>query len=549
MVVVIGISALVLALLATAISIVVSGQRYARQDVSWNGALAAAYAGVEEYQSRIAADWSYVYKGNPQAPFSSTSELTPDASNPALGFDDSWATVPGSNGSAEFRYEVDSSAYDGYGTLRLRSTGRVGQEVRTVVADLRQDGFLKYLYFTDFEVQDPWQSGESASCGTYFWSRPSTGCAAIHFGGGDQVEGRVHSNDVIFTCQATFHDEVSTAWTGRDSSTGMRFKRIPGCTSGERTTFQRPDPQGGGPFYRNRLEMPQTNIDIRADALEWGCVFTGPTRITMQADGFMRVRSPLSRVTRPGAVVSNPSGCGTVGTGTDQLGSTNGARIPVPENGAIYVQNANRAVGDPNYHASKPSYCTNSSNSNGVGYPAVGEVVPSAIGSVAAYGCTNGDIFVEGVVDGQVTLAAENYVYVVGDIKYEDSERDILGLIGNSMVWVHNPAFSCQTSYSPDRCSINSPNRRIDAAIMSLRSFSVQNVTKVGDTDGILTVNGSIVQRYRGVVRQYSGYIKNYQYDDRLLFRSPPHFLSPMNSNYGVSTWVETDAIDVDESW
>jgi hypothetical protein len=36
-----------------------------------------------------------------------------------------------------------------------------------------------------------------------------------------------------------------------------------------------------------------------------------------------------------------------------------------------------------------------------------------------------------------------------------------------------------------------------------------------------------------------SGYIKNYQYDDRMLFRSPPFFLDPVQSGWGVLTQVE----------
>ncbi|QUW19664.1 hypothetical protein [Agrococcus sp. Marseille-Q4369] len=549
LIMVLGVGALAIALLATMIAFVAAGQRHARQDVSTNGALAAAYAGVEEYSSRITAQWDYVYKGNVSAPFSRTSAavLRPDRSNPAFGFDGSWATVAGSDGAALFRYEVDASQYDAHGTVRLRSTGMVGQEIRTVIADLRQDGFLRYLYFTDFETLDPWQSGQSSTCSNYQWARPST-CTNINFDNGDVVTGRVHSNDVIVVCTATFNDEVSSAWTQRDSATGMRFKRT-GCDSTDRATFNRGDPQWGGPFYRNRLEMPQTNTDIRTDALEWGCVFTGPTRITLTGDGYMQVRSPLTKSTRPLTSTPNPTSCGAVGKNAGQLGHADGARMRVPENGAIYVQNASRPVGDPNYLASQPAYCSNATNSNGVGYPLPNEIVPAAIGTVAAYGCTNGDLFVEGTLNGQVTLAAENYAYVVGDLRYGDPDRDLLGLIGNT-VWVHNPAYSCTRVSGRDRCSIDSPDRHIDGAIMALRSFTVQNFTKGGDMNGLLNVRGSIVQRYRGAVAQYSGYIKRYVYDDRLLYRSPPHFLSPMNSNYGVSTWFEVDpAVNADGSW
>jgi hypothetical protein len=80
---------------------------------------------------------------------------------------------------------------------------------------------------------------------------------------------------------------------------------------------------------------------------------------------------------------------------------------------------------------------------------------------------------------------------------------------------------------------------RIDAAIMSLlHSFIVDNYD-CGKA-GKLTVNGAIVQKYRGPVGTGSGatvstgFAKNYWYDDRLRYRSPPYFLAPKNAAWEV---------------
>jgi hypothetical protein len=82
-------------------------------------------------------------------------------------------------------------------------------------------------------------------------------------------------------------------------------------------------------------------------------------------------------------------------------------------------------------------------------------------------------------------------------------------------------------------------NLRIEAAILSVQhSFTVDN----WDCGllGTLTVNGAIAQKYRGVVQQFngtsllSGYNKNYWYDDRLRYRSPPYFLDPVDSAWDV---------------
>ncbi|WP_026373998.1 hypothetical protein [Agrococcus lahaulensis] len=547
LILVIGIGALVGALLTTAIVIAVSSTRHARDDADWQGALAAAYAGVEEYQSRLAADPSYVLQGNSAAPFTAASTVIDDATNPALGFGGSWASVPGSDGTASFRYEVDSSAYAMDGTLRLRSTGRVGTETRTIVTDLRQSDFLAYLYFTDYEIEDPAIYGRSSSCVKYAWAgRTSTCATAIAFSGGDEIRGQVHSNDTIYACQATFHGRVTTPY---NPASGPRYLRPSGC--GSTPDFRVKDPaRNNSPSLMGVLGMPETNSEIRTAALDGGCLYTGATTITFNSGGTMTVRSPWTKQTRPGAANPTPSECGLPGTGTNRLGS--GVTVPVPDRGAVYVQNVPASSSDPNGRVAREADATNCrgadgrTTGNGLGYPANNETAPGAIDGVAAYGCRNGDIFVQGTLRGEVTLAAENYVYVVGNTRYADRDRDMLGLIGNNMVWVYNPVVSSRTRPT---------SLTIEAAILSLRSFTVQNTATEnasGYSSPTLTVRGSIAQRFRGVVFRSpgSGYIKDYQYDPRLLHRSPPHFLNPVSIAYGVTTWIETPpAIDANGTY
>lgn len=529
LILVIGIGALVTALLTTAIVVAVSGARHARDDADWQGALSAAYAGVEEYQSRLAADPGYLRYGNASSPFTASSTVIADATNAAFGIGaaGTWASVPGSAGTAEFRYEIDISTFDSDGTIRLRSTGRVGDETRTVVADLRQAGFLNYLYFTDYEIEDPALNGQPDSCVRYAWAGRLASCGAtIVFSGGDQIRGQVHSNDVIHACDATFYGPVSTAY---NPPTGERYVR---SGSGCNPDFRVKDPaRGNSPALLGVLGMPETNSEIRTDALDGGCLYTGPTTVTLNSNGTMTVRSPWTKVTRPGAAVPVPTACGRVGTASGQLGHSAGATIPVPNGGAVFVQNVPTSTTDPNGWRSNQAPHTCPTNGNGVGYPTSGETVPAAIDGTAAYGCRNGDLFIQGRLQGQVTFATENYLYVVGNTTYVDRDRDMLGLIGQGMVWVRNPRIN---SY------VDSPNRTIDAAILSLHSFAVQNTDKTGDRNGTLTVRGSIAQSFRGIVAQSSGYIKDYQYDARLRFRSPPHFLSPVTTAYGVTTWIET---------
>ena len=64
---------------------------------------------------------------------------------------------------------------------------------------------------------------------------------------------------------------------------------------------------------------------------------------------------------------------------------------------------------------------------------------------------------------------------------------------------------------------------------------------------GNLTVNGVITQEFRGAVGTFSGtppviqtgYNKNYTYDTRLKYLSPPYFLSPTQSAWQRISYAE----------
>ena len=82
----------------------------------------------------------------------------------------------------------------------------------------------------------------------------------------------------------------------------------------------------------------------------------------------------------------------------------------------------------------------------------------------------------------------------------------------------------------------------IEAAILSLaHSFTVDNWW-CGAHARHAHVIGAIAQKFRGTVGQgggSTGYIKDYQYDERLRFRSPPHFLDPVQAAWRILTYVE----------
>lgn len=82
-------------------------------------------------------------------------------------------------------------------------------------------------------------------------------------------------------------------------------------------------------------------------------------------------------------------------------------------------------------------------------------------------------------------------------------------------------------------------NPIIDAAILSTKHSWIVDNYKCGAKLGELTVWGSIAQYWRGPVGtgggSGTGYIKDYNYDQRLFTQEPPNFLSPISTSWKLS--------------
>jgi len=583
LVTVIAVGAVLTMLVVAGVAFSLGGFKKSRSDENWNGALAAAYAGVEEYQSRLAANPAYVRFGNALSTYTSyvnpsnsadksglSKVSTPVIANPAFGVGASgtWAKVPGSD-DAYYRYEVNNSRYDIEGTLTIRVTGRVGDQTRSIVADLKQDGFVNYVYFTDLETADPYDV--NSSCYLHAWEGRPSGCGDILFRPTDVIDGAVHSNDTMVICEAEFKKQVTTEY----NPSNTYYKNGTKTVGGRTVACGAPKLNGLTIKFSEHIQMPPTNNDLRketrydltaTDVPLPGCLYTGPTSIVFKDNGTMVVKSPWTKATqisgapaRAGRSLDPATNTYPCGNPT-QLKSSAGATVNVPNNNAIFVQTVPTDSQDPNYtaRASAPSpvacdgkYTGSGRNrvwnkpNNGIGYPVADEnwASESPPSGTKAYDCQAGDLFVEGKVDGKVTVAAENYIYVVNDLSYEsttdDDNGDLLGLVGQSAVIVWNPVStsnSCLSTY----CDYN---RVIQAAILSVaHTFTVQNYNVIGDR-GELRVLGSIAQKFRGIVAQSGGYVKAYKYDVRFVDKAPPKFLAPASTTYGVTTWVEINPV------
>jgi len=168
-----------------------------------------------------------------------------------------------------------------------------------------------------------------------------------------------------------------------------------------------------------------------------------------------------------------------------------------------------------------------------------GIIVSACIGT-ACYG----DVKLSGTLNGQLTIASEDDIIIVGNVQYHvyPGGNDVLGLVADNDVAVYHPLTGGGANAAG---SLTDPI--IDAAILSLNhSFYVQNWSQ-GAPLGTLQINGLITQEFRGPVGTFSGsppvivsgYNKNYNYDTRLKYLSPPYFLSPTQSAWGRISYAE----------
>jgi len=151
---------------------------------------------------------------------------------------------------------------------------------------------------------------------------------------------------------------------------------------------------------------------------------------------------------------------------------------------------------------------------------------------------SSGKVFVQGTVNGRVTLHSSDEVRITGDIKYASDPRknsnsnDLLGIVSEGNVTV---------AYGAENDSGNQ-DLQIDASILALGQFTVQYYW-TGSPRGTLNLLGGVQQQQRGPVGTFnsggiqSGYSKAYTYDQRLANTFPPAY--PRTSSFAQLYWKE----------
>jgi hypothetical protein len=502
---------------------------------------AAAEAGLAYYLNHLQQDpdyWTLCDKApDPNATEKSPINLQWDGAgaDPRV-----WRAIPGA--SAQYTIELlDTKNFpagcvrtdqrsiidEASGTFKIRFTGRpsaASKLRRSIVATFRRDSFLNFVYYTQYESQDPSSIVDSTQrnaailkCADKIRSaRIAAGCSsdlAISFPGADRVNGPLHTQDEsVYVCGAThFGRDTKMDGTPMDPQSDRVEVRgpLPGHTDNpdasncddnavintltDQFTPNAPD-----------IQMPLSNQKLADVAALGGKVYKGKT--------IVRLNDTTMDVTN-----YNAAGTATTTTG-----------VAWPSNGVFYVDNdpAGTCQGEFAIQANydEESACGNvyvsGTYSKSLTIAARGDIiVRPTLGAKLANYSTDADITAVDGSDATMGLIADGYVRV-GHRVSRQSDGDCIGNLSSSAEPTVN-------------------NVTIEAAMLSVKHSFVADNWDCGKL-GTLSVLGAITQKYRGVVGKFSGstvtvgFTKNYWYDDRLKYRSPPYFLAPVDSAWDV---------------
>lgn len=520
MIMALGVMFITALLMVAAFKAANSDEQLSHDDSTQKQAYYAALAGVQEYEYHLQANPDYWETC--ATPSSSVLEKTSTEKQEYERYEIKLlpaSTAPEGTKSCSTTNPVGTmiqSTGAEANTFRIESIGtwgkpgQAGYDQRKIVATFRVVGFLNYIYFTEFEVEDPelLEPNGSAECGHLKSEREKlkVSCEVIVFTTGDGIEGPMHTDDAVDLCgKATF---------GRASHSPADVVEINGgvystCGGSEsEATFNTANKKySTGPD----LLPPESDTSLATYVKEGGYEFTGVTHIEL-----------LGLVNK--MVVTNSKG------ETETL--------PWPKNGLVYV----RGTGGSGAEACKYEY--NPKKSDDAFDKTVSEESTE----------TNcGNVYVNGTYSSSLTIGAEENLIINGNIYPTSVENKLgseptgtatLGLIASDYVRIYHPLAASDCAYKDKNEKGTLYNPWIYAAILSTNhSFVVDNYD-CGEELGKLNIYGAIAQRFRGIVGTTggTGYIKNYKYDERLAVDEPPYFLNPINAGWEVSRETSPEA-------
>jgi hypothetical protein len=347
----------------------------------------AAQAGVQRYQYQLSAEPNYWTQCPPIA--STKVPLTEDESYTVKTLGSANAPSGCTAGSQTTILETTGRAK---GTFRILSTGTAGtgneKVTRKIVATFSHPGFTKYVYESNFEVEDPTNFNPiPTGCEHYYAERVTLGvtgsCPPIEFAPEDKVNGPMHTNDAASICA-----EGSAPTFGRTSADKIEMNgghyKYPNSSCKDAPNIVGEYTEEAGTLY-----PPETDGELLEGA---GYHFAGRTVLKLASGNPNTITVTTSK-----------------GTETKNF----------PANGVIYVENGT---------GSCPKYTPFGSDTKGD---------------------TNcGNVYVSGTYTESLTIAAEDDVIVNGSLTTttktggEPTGGATLGLIAENFVRVYHPVQS-----------------------------------------------------------------------------------------------------------
>ncbi|HEY1832850.1 MAG TPA: hypothetical protein VGG08_00315 [Solirubrobacteraceae bacterium] len=468
-------------------------------DTNQKQAYYAALAGIQEYEYKLQANpnyWETCAEPKSTVP-EEASERYEVALLPASSAPEGTKTCSTSN---PFSTMIEAKGTIA-NTFRIKSTGFAGKEKKAIIATFKVTGFLDFIYYTNFETEDPALYRAPTGCAEQYyaaWSKAGLKCETIVFTSGDSVEGPMHTNDATRI--------EGSAEFGRAKQTPPDAIEINGGTypedSGEKCSGGKPvfNTTSGCYTTKGQTLVPPPSDTSLTSYVEEANEFEGQTKLTLEGAANKIAVVTYTYNAKKEFVEAKKT-------------------IEWPKNGLIYV-----------------------SQMAGVSCAAPFESTSSDEATEIKERRPCGDVYVSGSYKESLTIAAEENVIITGNVWPTSVEGKIgneppttstavLGLIANNYVRVYHPC----TGSGNQSGSLENP--WIYAAMLATtHSFLVDNYN-CGRALGELHVWGAIAQDYRGIVGQVggSGYIKDYKYDNRLATDEPPYFLAPLKSGWKIA--------------
>jgi hypothetical protein len=499
MIAVIGAISLVSMLAAATLASTNNDVNLVQRDVDYRRADAAAEAGLANYSFHLNSDNSYWAR--------CTNVPEPSAVNQQGASPLKKRTVPGTTDASYAIELLPSSSYKegkcnpakptesmleqsapNTGSFRIRSRGYAGNAKASIVATYKRASFLDYIYFTQYETSDPvtygnqsWSANAYAQCSKFRRegreSQPIPGsggqyCNRIVFVTGDRIKGPLHTNDDLAIC--------GTPEFGRTAADTIEVGAPPqGWINGECSSPSGANPKFVGPLVTTApvLKPPTTNGRLEKIA---GPSYTYSCQTKIELNGTTMT-------------VTKNNGSNSTSTST----------VAFPSSGVVYVKNGSCAG------SNWPS-CSSEYSPFNASYPS---------------GSDCGTVLISGTYSGELTIAAERDIVIEGNLTRTAGSQGLLGLIANNFVRIKH------------ECSgFKLENLKVEAAILAIEHSFIVDHYDCGGELGTLTVKGAISQKFRGPVGTTAGtgYLKNYEYDDRLRYMEPPNFLNPVEPSWHI---------------